>query len=269
MTSTGSLPIHQLIVSTKWPPSPTKREPSSSLSRYQLSDASRPALTRYRAFVGSGDRPNRAPHLHEERSESTIESDHDPVVSGRIHRGEDAVELVRCQSQRLFHEHRLSRFERAARQVGMRTVSGDDEHGVDRSVLEDGFRIGAGIPKPNLRCALTADSERRVATWASSIARLLHEMRKQHRRGVVPGADKADPQMRAPVDGVTAVGRGDAASCCRSGVTPRTRIDPNSELEDRPHPARHTRRGSRHPAIRPSRAARRRSAHPEGERSRR
>ena len=31
----------------KWPPSPTKRDPSASSLRYQLSFASGPALTRY------------------------------------------------------------------------------------------------------------------------------------------------------------------------------------------------------------------------------
>src|SRR3974390_454952 len=84
------------------------------------------------------------PHLHEEGSEATIETDHDPVVSGRIHRRQDSVELVDRESERLFDEDCLSRFERAAGHVGMRAVSSDNEDGIDRVIPEAGARIGAG-----------------------------------------------------------------------------------------------------------------------------
>ena len=49
-TSSGRLSAHRLRVLMKWPPSPAKRDPSSSSWRYQLSASSRPALTRYRVI---------------------------------------------------------------------------------------------------------------------------------------------------------------------------------------------------------------------------
>ena len=43
-TATGSWSSHHEMVSTKWHPSPTRREPSSGWP-YQLPASSRPALT--------------------------------------------------------------------------------------------------------------------------------------------------------------------------------------------------------------------------------
>ena len=99
-----------------------------------------------------GRSPEPFPHLHQERGESPVESDHDLVVAGGVHSGENAVELVRCQGQRLFDEDGFSRLEGAARQVGMGTVPSDDEHSVDRRVLEDGFRCRFRHPQ-NRTCA--------------------------------------------------------------------------------------------------------------------
>ena len=114
---------------------------------YQLSDASRPALTRYRAFVGSDDRPNRVRISTRSGAKRRLKPTmilSFPVSStvARMRSSSSARE-----SQRLFDEDRFSRFEGAAGQVGMRAVPGDDEDGVDRLVLEDGVRVRAGNPK--------------------------------------------------------------------------------------------------------------------------
>ena len=72
------------------------------------------------------------------------------------------------------------------------TVPSDDEYRVDCRVLKDRFRGGSGIGKSEL--PLRVDSRERAACRDMSqlYPRLIREVRKEHRRGIVPGSDEAD-----------------------------------------------------------------------------
>ena len=56
--------------------------PFGSSFRYQLSAASGPALTRYRVAGPDAGRAEVGPHLGQQRGESSVEADHQPVVAG-------------------------------------------------------------------------------------------------------------------------------------------------------------------------------------------
>ena len=64
------------------------------------------------------------PHLHQQRGEPSIESDHDSIVASRIHCGQNPIELVKRQGQWLFDEDGLSSLECAARHARRERCAG-------------------------------------------------------------------------------------------------------------------------------------------------
>ena len=226
MTSTGSLPIHQLIVSTKWPPSPTKREPSSSLSRYQLSDGELSCVDQVPGVCRLGRSPERcriSTRSGANRRLNPTMTRSLPVAStvARMRSSSSDVSASGFSTNTAFPassaRHVSSAWELC--RVTMNTAS-----------IVGSSKTASGsvpaCPKPNLRCALTADKRAAGGHVGELDPRLIREMRKKHRRGVVPGADKADPQGTPAVDrddGLATAGRGAAALVCLSRRRFRTR----------------------------------------------
>ena len=152
----------------KCPPSPTNREPSRSSSRYQLRRVETTGVDEVAGAHGPVDPAEAVLQLGEQRGEPPVETDHQPVVAGALDGLHDPVELLVGQRQRLLDEHRLAALEGPAHEVGVGVVPGHHEDRVDRRGRPARRpRRSWRVSNPNLRWALTADSDRVVATPAS------------------------------------------------------------------------------------------------------
>ena len=152
----------------KCPPSPTKREPSAA-SRYQLLASMPPGVDE----VADRQRPAATTkaigQLIDQGCEPAVEPDHEPVVPGALHRVHDLPDLRLVERQRLLHEHGLARTRARDRRSSAWewcrvTTNTASSAGSERT--SSAWVLTCS--KPNLRWALTADSERVVATEASS-----------------------------------------------------------------------------------------------------
>ena len=79
---------------------------------------------------------------------------------------DDPVELLASQREGLLHEDGLTRLQSTADQVRMRVMTGHDEDRVQFLSSSTASAFVDAVVKPNRRWALTAESDRVVATWA-------------------------------------------------------------------------------------------------------
>ena len=180
----------------KCPPSPTNRVPSAR--RRGTSSCVHPA-----GVDEVADRQRPAPvanvlgQLIDQRGEPAVETDHQPVVAGARDRVHDLLDLRLVERQRLLHEHGLAGLERTTHPVGVRAVTGHHEHRFDRWVGEHVLGVGAHSLEAEL--ALGVDRRQRAGggRGGEHDAVVRGEVRQQHRRGVVPGADEADAEPAA------------------------------------------------------------------------
>src|SRR5260370_42424714 len=88
-----------------------------------------------------------------ERSEPAVETNHENRLATRLlvlvcpH---DVAQLIFIQAQRLFTEHVLTGLQRCQHLSGMQVMTGGDNDGVDRRIVDQAVFIGGTVVKSEL-----------------------------------------------------------------------------------------------------------------------